>query len=57
MSVVSEDVWSREDSAEVILERRVACGTRSQRKKLVAECLRESEGSHNLVLHRQLLLF
>jgi len=39
MSVVSEDVWSREDSAEVSLERRVACETRSQRKELVKECL------------------
>jgi len=29
MSVVREDVWSREDSAEVIFERRVAYRTKS----------------------------
>ena len=52
MSVVSEDVWSREDSAEVILERRVVYRTRSQRKELVAKCLGECKGTHDLILHR-----
>ena len=53
MSVVREDVWSREDSAEVILERRVAYRTTSQRKwQYFGGC----KGSHNLVFHRRLLL-
>ena len=38
MSVVREDVWSREDSAEVILERRAAYRTASQCKQLALEC-------------------
>jgi len=35
MSVVREDVWSSEDSEEVILERRVAYKTASQREHAV----------------------
>jgi hypothetical protein len=53
MSVVREDVWSREDSAEVILERRVAYRTTSQRKR---QYLEGCKGSHNLGFHRRLLL-
>ena len=52
MSVVSEDVWSSEDSAEVILERRVVYGTESQCGGLVAKFLGECKGPHDLVLHR-----
>lgn len=52
MSVVREDDWSREDSAKVILERRAAYGTRSQRKELVEGDKR----SHNLALHCRFLL-
>lgn len=52
MSVVREDDRSREDSAKVILERRVAYGTRNQRKELVEG----DKCSHNLALHCRLLL-
>ena len=52
MSVVSEDVWSREASEEVILERRVAYGTKSQHKELVVGWLTGYNGPHDLILHR-----
>lgn len=57
MSVVREDVWSREDSEEVIFERRFACRTTGQCKQPVLEYLVRFEGPHNLSLHRRLLLF
>ena len=51
MSVVSEDVWSREASEEVILERRVVYGTKNQHK-LVVGWLMGYKGPHDLILHR-----